>query len=212
MDLEDFFPSISRARIQALFRTLGYPETVADLLGGICTTEAPRQYGIYGQPHLPQGAPSSPALANLCAYRVDCRFAGLAKSAGAEYTRYADDLAFSGGEEFERSVERFSIHAASILYEAGFSVHHRKTRIMRSSVRQQLAGLVANERVNVRRSDLDRLKATLTNCLRLGPEIQNREAHPHFRLYLLGKVAFVESINPARGKRLRALYERILWR
>ena len=45
MDLEDFFPSISRARVQALFRTMGYPESVADLLGGICTTSAPHQYG-----------------------------------------------------------------------------------------------------------------------------------------------------------------------
>jgi len=215
MDLEDFFPSISRARVQALFRTIGYPESVADLLGGICTTTAPRDIwkarDLYTQPHLPQGAPTSPALANLCSYRVDCRLTGLAKSAGAEYTRYADDLAFSGGEPFERSVERFSTHVAAILNEAGFSVHHRKTRIMRQSVRQHLAGLVANERANIRRSDFDRLKATLTNCIRLGPESQNRDAHPHFRLHLQGKVAFVESINPAKGKRLHALFDQIPW-
>ncbi len=102
MDLEDFFPSISRARIQARFRTMGYPEPVADRLGGLCATAAPHEYGIYSAPHLPQGAPTSPALANLCAYRVDCRLSGLAKSAGAFYTRYADDLAFSGGADFER--------------------------------------------------------------------------------------------------------------
>jgi RNA-directed DNA polymerase len=211
MDLEDFFPSISGPRVQALYRTMGYPEAVADMLGGICTTVAPREYGIYSRPHLPQGAPTSPALANLCAYRVDCRLAGLAKSAGAVYTRYADDLAFSGGEEFERCAERFSIHVAAILHEDGFSVHHRKTRIMRQSVRQHLAGLVANERLNTRRTDFDRLKATLTNCIRLGPESQNRDAHPHFRLHLQGKVAFVESIHPDKGTRLRRLLDRIAW-
>jgi len=215
MDLEDFFPSISGARIQALFRTMGYPEAVADLLGGICTTVAPRDIwktrDRYTQSHLPQGAPTSPSLANLCAWRVDCRLTGLAKSAGAVYTRYADDLAFSGDASFERSVERFSTHVAAILYEEGFSVHHRKTRIMRQGVRQHLAGLVANDRINVRRTDFDRLKATLTNCVRHGPESQNRDSHPHFRLHLEGKVAFVESINPAKAKRLRTLLNQIPW-
>jgi RNA-directed DNA polymerase len=228
MDLTDFFPSISGARIQTVFRTMGYPESVADLLGGICTNAAPRDVWIkpafdtdviqlrdartlYTRPHLPQGAPTSPALANLCAYRVDCRLAGLAKSAGAEYTRYADDLAFSGGEAFERCVKRFATHVAAILHEEGFSVHHRKTRIMRQGVRQHLAGLVANQRVNVLRADFDRLKATLTNCVRLGPESQNRDAHSSFRSHLEGRVGFVEMINPAKGKRLRALFERIVW-
>lgn len=185
MDLQDFFPSLGAARIQAFFRTAGYPEDVADLLGGICTNAAPRDVwrdiemildrqclrearDLYSRPHLPQGAPTSPALANLCFYRADCRLAGLAKAAGAVYTRYADDLAFSGDEGLERKAERFSIHAAAIVIEEGFRVHHRKTRVMRQSVRQHLAGVVANQRLNVRRTDFDRLKAILTNCLRRG--------------------------------------------
>jgi RNA-directed DNA polymerase len=228
MDLKDFFPSISGARIQTVFRTMGYPESVADLLGGICTNATPRDVwqppameadsgqvwearSLYARPHLPQGAPTSPALANLCAYRVDCRLTGLAKSAGAAYTRYADDLAFSGAESFERCVERFSTHVAAILHEEGFTVHHRKTRIMRHGVRQHLVGLVANQRVNVIRADFDRLKATLTNCVRFDPESQNRDAHPQFRAHLDGRVGFVESINPAKGRRLRILFEQIRW-
>jgi hypothetical protein len=225
MDLRDFFPSIVGARVQAFFRTAGYPEAVADLLGGICTNAAPPDVwksaaaldprllhdarALYSHPHLPQGAPTSPALANLCSWRIDCRLSGLAQSAGAVYTRYADDLAFSGGADFDRAVERFSTHAAAILREEGFAVHHRKTRIMRQGVCQRLAGLVANRRLNVPRADFDRLKATLTNCLRHGLESQNRAAHPAFRSHLEGRVAFVESINPARGARLRALLERI---
>jgi len=222
MDLRDFFPSFPAARIQTVFRTLGYPESVADLLGGICTNAAPRDVWkdinpeqlheaqvLYSRPHLPQGAPTSPALANLCCYRADCRLSGIARSAGAEYTRYADDLAFSGSEAFERCVERFSTHAAAILHEEGFTVHHRKTRVMRQGVRQHLAGLVTNQRINVRRTDFDLIKATLTNCVRQGPESQNRDAHPHFRSHLEGRVGFVESINPARGKRLRAIFDQI---
>ena len=166
---------------------------------------------MYARPHLPQGAPTSPALANLCVYRVDCRLTGLAQSAGAVYTRYADDLVFSGDEVLDRRVERFSTHVAAILHEEGFAVHHRKTRIMRRSVRQHMAGLVTNERVNVRRADFDRLKAILTNCVRMGPASQNREAHPNFRSHLEGRVGFVESINPAKGERLRRIFEEIRW-
>jgi hypothetical protein len=220
MDLEDFFPSFSGPRIQAFFRTIGYPEAVADLLGGICTSTAPPDIwtgqprevrDLYRRPHLPQGAPTSPALANGCFYRIDCRLAGLAQAAGAVYTRYADDLAFSGGEEFAQCAARFSLHVAAILLEEGFSVHHRKTRIMRQGVRQQLAGIVVNQRQNVRRDDFDRLKATLTNCIRHGPEPQNREGHPHFRAHLEGRVAFVESVHPGKGRRLRALLAQVRW-
>jgi RNA-directed DNA polymerase len=228
MDLQDFFPSQSGARIRAFFRTVGYPEAVADLLGGICMNAVPRNVwkdaglqvdplrlretsDLYSQPHLPQGAPTSPTLANICFYRADCRLAGLANAVGAVYTRYADDLAFSSDRTFERNVERFSTHVAAILMTEGFRVHHRKTRIMRQGVRQHLAGLVANRRLNVMRPDFDRLKATLTNCVHLGAESQNREAHSHFRAHLDGRVGFVEMINPARGKRLRSIYEQIIW-
>jgi RNA-directed DNA polymerase len=229
MDLQDFFPSITGVRIQTFFRTAGYPESVADLLGGICTNAVPRHVWnaaaadadqaqiqearvIHTRPHLPQGAPTSPALANICAYRVDCRLTGLARSARAEYTRYADDLAFSGNDEFERGVERFSTHVAAVLMEEGFSVNHRKTRIMRQGVRQRLAGLVANERMNVPRADFDRLKAALNNCAHLGPDTQNRAAHPRFRAHLEGRIGWVESINPVKGQRLRAIFDQIAWR
>ena len=135
----------------------------------------------------------------------------LAKSAGATYTRYADDLAFSGEAEFEKGVERFGVHVAAVLLEEGFTVHHRKTRIMRQGVRQHLAGLVTNQRPNIVRRDFDQLKAVLTNCVRLGPESQNREARPRFRAHLEGRVAFVEMINRGKGKRLRDIFARIQW-
>jgi RNA-directed DNA polymerase len=229
MDLHNFFPSFGGARLAGVFRTLGYPETVADLLGGICTNAAPRdvwkQVGagtdkaqiqqahlVYARPHLPQGAPTSPALANICAYRLDCRLAGLAKLLGAGYTRYADDLAFSCNDaQFERRIETFSTHVAAILMEEGFTVHFRKTRVMRQGVRQYLAGLVTNQRINVIRADFDLLKATLTNCVRFGPESQNRLAHPKFRSHLEGRVGFVEMINAPRGERLRRIFEQIRW-
>jgi hypothetical protein len=220
LDLSNFFPTFQRPRIQAFFRTIGYPESVADSLGGLCTNAVPRNViaafapearPSYKWPHLPQGAATSPALANLCSYRMDCRLAGLARSADATYTRYADDLAFSGDEEFDRRVERFSTHAAAIVLEEGFAVNHRKTRIMRQGVRQQLAGLTLNAHLNVKREDFDRLKAIVTNCVRHGPAAQNHNTHPNFRSHIEGRVGFVESINPARGQRLRAIFDQIHW-
>ncbi|HSG69580.1 MAG TPA: reverse transcriptase family protein [Planctomycetaceae bacterium] len=228
LDLQDFFPTIPVAQVQALFRTIGYPETVADLLAGLCINSTPVEVWsedrssslddhfhppvrMYAQPHLPQGAPTSPALANLCAYRLDCRLTGLANAVDAIYTRYADDLAFSGDGYLELVARRFPIHASSIAMEEGFRVHHRKTRIMRQGVRQSIAGVVVNQSTNVRRADYDRLKATLTNCIRHGAESQNRNDYENFRSHLEGRISFVEMLNPAKGRRLRSLWEQIEW-
>lgn len=228
LDLENFFPTFPAARVQALFRTLGYPETVSNLLAGICTNATPPSAwagqahvidlpnwndarALYARPHLPQGAPTSPALANLTAYRLDQRLSSLAASAGAAYSRYADDLAFSGGEQFQRGVARFAIHAAAIALEEGFQVNHRKTRIMRQGVRQRLAGVIVNQKANLPRRELELLEAILTNCVRLGSESQNRAAHPNFRAHLEGRVGFVEMVNREKGARFRALLEKIEW-
>jgi len=228
LDLQDFFPTFPAARVQALFRTLGYPESVADRLAGICTNAVPRRVWanrptdisaarwyetrtLYARPHLPQGAPTSPALANLMAYRLDCRLSGLAKSADAAYTRYADDLVFSGDESFARGAGRFAAHAAAVAMEEGFRVNHRKTRIMRQGMQQRVAGIVVNRKVSLRRKDIDLLEAILTNCVRHGPESQNRDRHPNFRAHLEGRVGFVEMVNPRNGQQLRELLKAVKW-
>jgi RNA-directed DNA polymerase len=232
MDLRDFFVSITSARVMAIYLTAGYPEPVARLLTGLCTNTVPlavwNQTGplqldparsaaswqarrLYRQPHLPQGAPTSPALANLAAHRLDARLAGLARAAEASYTRYADDLVFSGGESFARSIARFPVHAAAIALEEGFAVQHRKTRVMRQGVRQRAAGVVINQKPNITRDDYDQLKAILHNCVRQGPGEQNRAGVADFRAHLAGRVAYVGRLNPERGARLVRLFERIVW-
>jgi hypothetical protein len=228
MDLRCFFPSIRRSRVQAIFRTFGYPGHVAEMLGALCTTSTPphiwRTCGVdctaaqlqiarslHRPSHLPQGAPTSPAIANLCCWRLDQRLAGLARSADATYTRYADDLAFSGDADFTRRSDRFSIHVAAIALEEGFAVNHHKTRFMRQGVRQHLAGLTTNHHPNISRRDFDQLKATLTNCIHHGPASQNRESHPDFRTHLAGRIGFVEMINPSKAARLRRIFNQIRW-
>jgi hypothetical protein len=165
----------------------------------------------YALPHLPQGAPTSPALANLAAHALDRRLAGLAATAQASYTRYADDLVFSGGPELARQAERFAAQVGAIALEAGFALNHRKTRIMRQGVSQRAAGIVLNRHPNVPRREFDALKAILHNCLRRGPDGENREGLPDFRGHLRGRIAHQALITPARGARLLAQFEQIMW-
>lgn len=218
MDLLDFFPSVRRVRIAAIFRTAGYPDTTSQLLSHLTTTCTPRTVlnvqsltltsrDVFSAPHLPQGAPTSPYLANLAAYRLDCRLSGLARKFGATYTRYADDLLFSGGESLKADAKRFHIFALSIVLEEGFRINPRKTRMMPAAGRQQAAGLVLNHRVNTGRQDYERLKATLHNCQRFGPDSQNRDGHANFAAHLLGRVQFHQHINPNRGRKLKEAYD-----
>lgn len=221
-DLEDFFPSITAARVLQIFLTAGYPESVARALTRLTTHAAPPsvleeraltwpERRRLATPHLPQGAPTSPALANLSAFRLDCRLAGLAKAAGADYTRYADDLLFSGDADFARRARRFEVAVGAIIIEEGFRPNHHKTRVLRQGQKQHVAGLVLNEKPNIDRREFDRLKAILTNCTRHGPASQNRENHPEFAAHLQGKLAWVRFIHPGKEAKLRAIFERIEW-
>jgi hypothetical protein len=137
--------------------------------------------------------------------------APLAESAGATYTRYADDLAFSGDESFARSIERFRTHVCATILEERWRVNFRKLRVMRRSVRQHLAGVVVNDKTNVRRDDFDTLKAVLHNCLKQGPADQNRDRHADFRAHLAGRIAHIAHLHPQRGSKLRAILDAVDW-
>lgn len=225
-DLRDFFLMAPMNRVYALFRSLGYPHAVADRLTRLCAAIAPpdvfetlareRRHDFetrkrFSQLHLPQGAPTSPALANLVAFRLDVRLFGLARRFGATYTRYADDLSFSGDGDFAARRRSFAAAVATIVKDEGFALNDAKTRAMGDHMRQQVTGIVVNDHVNLRREDFDRLKATLYNCARRGASSENRMAHPCFRAHLDGRIAWVEQLNPARGAKLRCLFEKIAW-
>lgn len=225
-DLKDFFPSINAMRVHGLFRSFGFPTAVARLLTGLCTTCTPRSVfdrwtdaerfdwrtrKQFGAPHLAQGAPTSPALANLCAWRLDRRCAGLARVLGGRYTRYADDITFSGDAEFAKKVNALLAALREIVAEEGFALNGRKTRVMRRSAAQRVTGIVVNEHANVSCASYDRLKAILHNCRRRGPRAENRNGCADFRAHLDGRVGWVEQVNPARGAKLRDVFDAIPW-
>lgn len=220
LDVTSFFASVTVARVYGLLRSAGYPEPVAHTLGALCTTRTPitvcqraptgvpdRAYrlALLRARHLPQGAPTSPALANLCAFRLDRRLLGLAQRYGVRYTRYADDLAFSGRLR-PSSVATFVERAAEICAAEGFRINSRKTRIRGRGDRQALAGLVVNAAPAVPRPEYDELRALLHNAARTGLDEQNREGHADFEAYLAGRIAWVGHRHPARAAKLAALF------
>lgn len=225
-DLAQFFPAIRHARILGLFRSLGYPGEVAHRLAGLCTTVTPA--GVFARlpaaqrpphavletyraAHLPQGAPTSPALANLLAFTLDRRLHGLARVAGANYTRYADDLAFSGDAGFAAGLARFTTAVGTIVQEEGFALNPAKTRAMPGHRRQRVTGIVVNAHCNTGRAEFETLKAILHHCRVEGPADQNRAGVADFRRHLDGRVAWIEQVNPRRGGKLRRAFEAIGW-
>jgi|LakMenEpi03Aug12_release.lakeMendotaPanAssembly.Ray.scaffolds.fasta_scaffold59464_3 hypothetical protein len=220
LDLADFYPSVTYSRVVALFRSLGYCREIACWLARLTTTTAPQKLletssvnetTLFRRRHLPQGAPTSPALANLSAFVSDLRLDGLARSFGVRYTRYADDLTFSGPATFRNSLRIFIPLVRQILKQERFHLHPGKRRVERASQRQQVTGVVVNAKVNCCRHDFDLLKAILTNCLRHGPSGQNRDGHLHFASHLRGRIAHIARLNERRGRQLLAIYQQIDW-
>jgi RNA-directed DNA polymerase len=143
---------------------VGYPRAVAHALTGLTTNTVPlvvwrelpktndtrliqphfwlgRQLAT---PHLPQGAPTSPALANLAAFRLDRRLTGLAASSGLRYSRYADDLTFSGPTTLRDRSDQLQELVRKIARDEGFALNRHKSALRLASGRQSVCGLVVN--------------------------------------------------------------------
>ncbi len=225
-DLQDFFNAVSASRVHALFATLGYPEEVARLLTALCTVATPEpvlarlhEAGQISWPqrqrlrgaHLAQGAPTSPALANLCAFKLDLRLDGLAHALGARYTRYADDLVLSGPASLRAARPRIRAWVSRIAAEEGFALNARKTRSAAQGQRQTVCGVVVNEKPNLPREAFDALKALLHQCVLHGPQSQNLTGMQAWREHLAGRVAWAAQLNPGKAQRLLRLYQQIDW-
>ena len=137
--------------------------------------------------------------------------AGLATAANVHYTRYADDLLFSGKRSFGRHAKSFAATVGAIAIEQGFQVNHYKTRIQFASQRQTATGIVLNQHANIRRRDYDQLKAILFNCVQHGPASQNRDGIENFKQHLNGRINWVAQVNPTRAEKLSLLMALIDW-
>ncbi|MCG7521474.1 reverse transcriptase family protein [Ruegeria sp. Ofav3-42] len=187
MDLQDFFPTITYGRVKGLFAAMGYAEADAAVLA-LIATEAPRDtinvdgtvwHVATGPRATPQGAPTSPAIANLVARKLDRRLLGLARRFGFSYTRYADDMTFSGPFPGDQGLKIFHAAVRAITTEEGFTLHRDKTRFMRRGGRQEVTGLTVNDKVSVPRAERRKFRAWLHQAEQSGtPQRPFRTGNP----------------------------------
>lgn len=170
MDIKDFFANTEAGRIDRFFRRIGWDAKASKLLTKLCTHKG----------GLPQGAPTSPRLSNLVNYPIDARLSALAIKISASYTRYADDMTFSFEEDDRNHIASAIKVTKEVIAFYGYKLHQKKKlRITRQHQRQQVTGLVVNEKVQLPRKTRRWLRAvkhhietgrqvTLTDAQRAG--------------------------------------------
>lgn len=206
-DLKDFFPTVTYRRIKGLFRRLGYSESVATILGLICSEPEVDRVELDGRTwyvtrderFLPQGAPTSPAITNIICRGLDARLTHTAGRLGFTYTRYADDMTFSGSAEAAANAGRLLRRVRYTADKEGFQVHPDKTRVLHRSRRQEVTGLVVNQRVNVSRKVLRNFRATLFQIDRDGPAGKHWGHSDDVIASIEGFANFVRMVDPEKG-------------
>lgn len=206
LDLKDFFPTVTFARVRGLLIAYGYSYPIATTLA-VLMTEAQRQpvavdkdvfHVPVGPRHCIQGAPTSPGICNAMLLRLDHRISRLTQKHGVTYTRYADDLTFSGNVSREvahkiRNVVRHIVQAE------GFTVNMEKTKLMSQGTRQTVTGVVVNQVLGLSRQERRRLRAM---AHQVGKKLsQNQPDDRHAKLQ--GKLAYLAMLNPQQADSVR---------
>lgn len=194
LDLKDFFPSIKLNRIIYVFKSLGYSNQVAFYLASLCSYEE----------SLPQGAPTSPYLSNIIAKQLDKRLIGLSKQYNLRYTRYADDLTFSGDFIPAKLIEYIS----KIVSSEGFTINSEKTRLYKNGGKRIVTGIsVIGNELKLPKDYKRSLRQELHFILKYGYEShikKKRIRKINYLEILLGKVNFWLSIEPSNEFALNA--------
>ena len=223
LDLKDFFPSVAYKRVKGLFRSLGYSEATATIFGLLCTEPDVEEVALDGKTyfvatserHLPQGAPTSPAITNLLCRRLDRRLRKMADELGFTYTRYADDLTFSTSGEAKKNICNVLRRTESIVAHEGFAIHPEKTRVLRRSRQQEVTGIVVNEKPNVAKKEMKRFRALLFQIEKDGLAGKRWGKGDDVLSSMMGFANFVHMVNPEKGAelqaRVRALMAKYEW-
>lgn len=211
VDLKDFFPTVTFGRVRGYLIALGYGFPVATTLACLMT-EAERQpvslddgtivHVPVTHRHCVQGAPTSPGLCNAIVRKLDRRLAGLARKFGVNFTRYADDLTFSGSLD-RRQAHGLARAVRRVVEAEGFVVNAKKTAFLGHGRRQTVTGAVVNHTLGLPRQERRRLRAMLHHQAHGKPPHDGRK-QPVTPAHLQGKLAYLKMLNPGQWERLNA--------
>jgi len=191
VDIKDFFYSIPSGKVFNVFnKDIGFTKYVSYVLTRLCTHRN----------MVPPGAPTSPALSNLVCKRMDSQLVKMASKLSLTYTRYADDLTFSGLSKDINPI-RIVNYINNIAKHNGFTLNPEKVRIMRSGRRQEVTGVVVNKHPNMSRHKYLKLRAEVHHAAEKSPEEIS---------VIKGKVAFLSMVNKNKGKKLKNQLNQIL--
>ena len=159
---------------------------------------------------MPQGSPASPALSNLISLKLDKRLGNLAESLGASYTRYADDITFSGSKNLSMVVPLIK----EIIREEGFVVNEDKVRLQYANQRQEVTGLVVNNKISVAPRVRKELDTAIYYCKKYG--VAEHMAHIgcdkcFYREHLYGIAYFIKMVDEKKGENYLDKLDQIEW-
>ena len=231
LDIRDFFDSVTERQVYRVFRSLGYKALLSFELARICTMlrddnrpDQPTDYGVPAyrtgpEGRLPQGAPTSPALANLVVFHLDERLQTLANAYGWTYTRYADDLAFSTRRRSDRNKARTLVAIIkSELRNFGFDPNDAKTVIVPPGARRVVLGLLVDDvRPRLTRAFRNNLETHLyaLTARHIGPENHRRvrkfASLMGMRRHIAGLLAFAHYVEPQYAARCYKKFNAVRW-
>lgn len=181
LDIKDFFPSITQDNIlRCLIHEPYHIEyDVAFIIARLCCIRRDDESKV-----LPQGSPTSPILANMVCSRLDDSIMSLARRFHLDYTRYADDMTFSGQYNSFKDEGHFMQHLTSIIDNYGFNLNPEKKRIQKHGSRQEVTGIIISSKTNVRRKYIKEIRSMLHNWESFGYAKASKrfiECYPHGR-------------------------------
>ena len=185
LDLENFFPSIKMEWVEKVFLELGYSKMVSNLLAKLCTRDD----------SLPQGAPTSPYLSNLIFKEADVVIAGFCKQRKIRYTRYADDLSFSGDFDENELLDTITKTVENL----NLRLNKKKTKLMTPDKRQTVTGIVVNDKPQVAFNKRNELRQAMYYIKKFGFDehrVYKEIKQANYLEHLLGRINFVLQINP----------------
>jgi hypothetical protein len=160
IDLKDYFPSVEFRRVKTVLQLKPFQlnDEPAFLIANLCCHEG----------RLPQGAPTSPTLTNVVCQRLDRKLTGLAKRFGCIYSRYADDITFSSMHNVYQEKGEFREELHRIIENENFRINPDKVRLQKNGYRKEVTGITVNEKTNLNRRYIRRLRAMLNNWEKYG--------------------------------------------